>query len=81
MVDLEPYTGTATERRRLRGDIRNSLGVSSQPAPDFKRLMYVVKMLDRMLSVGWGWRLRLVRPDNSTLDGSHAVQWLREAGA
>jgi hypothetical protein len=54
-----PRSGSATERRELRRDIRAALGVSSDPAPDLRRTMRAVRHLTRLVELASNGTLRL----------------------
>jgi hypothetical protein len=55
-----PRSGSATERRELRRDVRAALGVSSDPAPDLRRTMRAVRALTRLVELASNGDLELV---------------------
>lgn len=63
MARIEPTPGSATERRKLRGDVRRSLGVSSEMAPNGERICRAAGYLDRLLDLTTHghYRVRILR--------------------
>ena len=65
-----PRSGSATERRELRRDVRAALGVSSDPAPELGRAVRAAMALARLVSLASNGtlKLELVRTDGTRIN-------------
>lgn len=80
-MKITPRPQTRGQRKKLRQDIRNNLGVSHDDAPTAQQLLRVASALDALLSLTTSGRYRLlVARGGDTMPPRHFFNEVREIG-